>query len=146
MSRFHMFTNLQSHPYNEWGTSACQTAIGMGQGRHCARRLCELNHGFLHNQKILSINPYGDWNELLLVKEDLVNEISIYLLFLRNDITAKKLMDFLQQADIKDKHGIERNISHKMVCQYLQALGYHYQSTLKGQYIDGHEREDVVTY
>jgi len=55
-------------------------------------------------------------------------------------------MDFLQQADIKDKYGIKHNISHKMVCQYLQALGYHYQFTLKGQYIDRHKREDVVTY
>ena len=36
-SMLHMFTNQQSHTYNQWGASACQTAIGMGQGRHCAR-------------------------------------------------------------------------------------------------------------
>jgi len=30
MSMFQMFTNPQSRTYNEWGASACQTAIGMG--------------------------------------------------------------------------------------------------------------------
>jgi len=55
-------------------------------------------------------------------------------------------MDFLHQADIKEKYGIECDISHKTACRYLQALGYHYQSTPKGQYVDGHEREDIVTH
>ena len=32
-SMLHMFTNQQSSTY-QWGASACQTAIGMGRGRH----------------------------------------------------------------------------------------------------------------
>jgi len=145
MSAFHMFTDPQSLTYNQWG-SACQTAIGMGRGKHCARRLCELNRGFLDNREVLPLNPYGDWNESLLVDENLVNEISIYLLSLGNDITATKLMHFLHRADIKETYGIERDITHKTACRYLQALGYRYQSMPKGQYVDGHEREDVITY
>ena len=90
MSMFHMFMNWQSHTYNQWGAFACQVAIGMGQGKHCAEQLCKLNHGFLADWSILPINPYRDWNELLLVNEDLVNEINIYLLSLGNDITTKK--------------------------------------------------------
>jgi hypothetical protein len=100
----------------------------------------------LADQSILPINPYGDWNKSLLVNEDLVNEISIYLLSLKNDITTNKLMDFLHRTDVKEKYGIECDISHKTACQYLQVLGYCYQSTPKGQYIDRHEREDVVNY
>jgi hypothetical protein len=146
MSMFHMFTNRQSRTYNQWGASACQVAIGMGRGKHCAEQLCKLNRGFLADRSVLPINPYGDWNESLLVNEDLVNEIGIYLLSLGNDITAKKLMDFLHRTDVKEKYGIERDISHKTACRYLQALGYRYQSTPKGQYVDGHEREDVVNY
>ena len=128
------------------GASACQTAIGLGRGKHCARRLCELNHGYLADQKVLPINLYGDWNESLLVEDNIVNEINIYLLSLGNDITASKLEKFLHRPEIKDKYGIECDISNKMACRYLQALGYRYQSTPKGQYVDGHEREDVVTY
>jgi hypothetical protein len=104
MSMFHMFMNQQSHTYNKWGASACQRAIGMGQGNHCARQLCALNHGFLADWTVLPLNPYEDWNESLLVNEDLVNKISIYLLSLGNDITTKKLMDFLHCTDIKEKY------------------------------------------
>jgi len=145
-SMLNMFTNPQSLTYNQWGASACQTAIGMGRGTHCARRLCELNCAFFVDREVLPINPFGDWNKSLLVNKNIVNEISIYLLSLGKEITAKKLMDFLHQVDIKEKYGIDRDISHKTACWYLQALGYRYQSTPKGQYVDGHEREDVVTY
>jgi hypothetical protein len=73
-----------------------------------------------------------------------MNEISIHLLSLRKKITAKKLMDFLHQADIKEKYGIEHDISHKTACQYLQALGYHYHSTPKGQYVDGQKGRTLL--
>ena len=146
ISMLNMFTNPNSLTYNKWGASACQTAIAMGRGSHCARRLCELNRGFFANRDVLPINPFGDWNHSLLFNENIVNEITIHLLSLGNDITAKKLMDFLHGNDIKEKYGIENNISHKTACRYLQALGYRYHSTPKGQYVDGHEREDVVLY
>ena len=114
-----MFTNPQSPTYNQWGASACQTAIGMGQGTHCTQWLCELSHAFFTDQKVLPVNPYRDWNKSLLVNENIVNEISIYLLSLRREISTKKLMDFLHQADINEKFGIEHDISHKTACWYL---------------------------
>lgn len=141
-----LFTNPNSRTYNEWGVSACQAAIGLGRGNHCARRLCELNRAYLSDRNLLPLNPYGDWNRSLLVNENIVNEISIFLLSLGNDITAGKLMEFLHRPDIKEKYAIDRNITHKTACRYLQALGYRYRSTPKGQYADGHERDDVVVY
>lgn len=91
----------------------------MGRGNHCTQQLCALNRSFLADRTVLPFNPYGDWNESLLVNEDLVNEISIYLLSLMNDITTKKLMDFLHCTDIKEKYGIECDISHKTACRYF---------------------------
>lgn len=55
-------------------------------------------------------------------------------------------MDFLRQPDIKEKFGIEKEISHKTACRYLHTHGYRYKATPKGQYVDGHEQEDVVFY
>jgi len=52
----------------------------------------------------------------MLVDENLQNEISIYLLSIGKEISAKKLMDFLHKPDIKEKYGIDRNISHKTAC------------------------------
>jgi hypothetical protein len=82
----------------------------------------ELNQAFINNKEILPINPYGDWKESLLVDKNVVNEINIYLLSLGNEITAKKLMEFLHHSDIKEKYGIEHDISHKTACLYLHAL------------------------
>ena len=145
-SLLNMFTNPLSWTYDQWGGSACQAAIGLGRGQHCARQLCKLARTFIADREVLPVNPYGDWNVSLLAEENIVNEINIYLLSLGNEITAKKLMDFLRHKDIKEKYAIERDISHKTACRYLHSLGYRFQSTPKGQYVDGHEREDVVAY
>lgn len=117
-----MYTNPMSRTYNNWGASSCQAAIGMGRGRHCARRLRELCRAFIADRKVLPVNPFGDWNESMLADENLRNEISIFLLSIGNEISAKKLMDFLAQPDIKEKFGIEKSISHKTACRYLKLL------------------------
>ncbi len=123
-SMLHMYTNPDSQTYDMWGASSCQTAIGLGRGCHCARRLRELCRAFITNGEVLPVNPYGDWNESMLVDENLRNEISIYLLSIGNEISAKKLMDFLCQAEIKEKYGIEKNISLRTARRYLNSLGY----------------------
>ncbi|KAF8184177.1 hypothetical protein BJ912DRAFT_975118 [Pholiota molesta] len=41
-------------------------------------------------------------------------------------------MDFLHRADVKERYGIERDMSHKTACRYLHELGYRYQATPKG--------------
>ena len=128
-SMLYIFMNQESHTYNKWGASACQAAIGLDQERQCAWWLCELNCAYFTDQMVLPINPYGNWNKSLLVEDNIVNEINIYLLSLGNNISASKLVDFLCHQEIKDKYGIEHNISHKTACRYLQALGYHYQAT-----------------
>ena len=80
--------------------------------------------------------------------EDLVNDINLYLQELGNAITVSKLVDFLGCEDVinKSKHGITHTIKERMVQRYLKTLGYHWQNPKKGQYVDGHEREDVVQY
>ncbi|KAF8154655.1 hypothetical protein B0H34DRAFT_660613 [Crassisporium funariophilum] len=82
----------------------------------------------------------------MLADENLCNKISIFLLSIGNKISAKKLMDFLAQPDVREKFGIEKPISYKTACQYLNSLGYQYRATPKGQYADGHKRDDVVFY
>ncbi len=51
------------------------------------------------------LNPYGNWNETMLVNEDLVQDINLHLQELGKDITAAKVVLFLACPDIKEKHG-----------------------------------------
>lgn len=141
-----LYTNSKSATFDQWGASSCQMAITFGRGRYCARQLRFLTRQFISDRTLLPINPYGSWNESMLVDEDLVNDINLYLQELGNTITAKKLVDFLAREDVKLKHGITRTISERTARRYLQTLGYRWQPAKKGQYVDGHEREDVVLY
>jgi hypothetical protein len=141
------YTNPHSMTYGKWGVSSYQAAISLGRGRHCARQLCILVRQFIKDRKVLPINPYGQWNESLLVDEDLANEINIYLQSIGPEISGQKLMDFINNnTALRSRHEIEKKIGIKTAQRYLNALGYRYRTPLKGQYADGHEREDVVYY
>ena len=82
----------------------------------------------------------------MLVDEDLTNDINLYLMEIGKDISARKLMDFINSEAIRLKHDIDKPISERTARRYLNKLGYRWTTPKKGQYADGHEREDVVTY
>jgi hypothetical protein len=82
----------------------------------------------------------------MLINEDLSNDINLYLQEIGKNVSAKKVVDFLSWEEVKQKHGITKAISKRTVRRYLNALGYRFHTAKKGQYADGHEREDVVYY
>jgi hypothetical protein len=140
------YVNPLSQTYDSWGASSLQGAIALGRGNHCARKLRILNRQFIHKRTLLPVNPFGDWNECLLADEDLTNDINIYLMGIGKEISAQKLAAFINHEDTRLKHGIEKPISERTARRYLNRLGYRWSTPKKGQYADGHEREDVVNY
>ncbi|KAJ7146839.1 hypothetical protein C8R44DRAFT_598842 [Mycena epipterygia] len=80
----------------------------------------------------------------MLVNEDLATDINLYLQEIGNDITAEKVKLYLGRPEVMEKHGVTKTISVCTARRYLRALGYRYTEPKKGQYCDGHEREDVV--
>jgi len=81
----------------------------------------------------------------VLVDEDLANEIYIYRKSERKYQRAS-FMEYLARDEIKERHGITKPISERTARRYLNALGYRFTTPKKGQYADGHEREDVIYY
>ncbi|KAG6871911.1 hypothetical protein C0995_014962 [Termitomyces sp. Mi166 len=113
-------------------------------GRYCARTLRRLACAYIHDREVLPINPYENWNESMLVDEDIVNNINLYLQELGNNITAQKLVDYLAWPEVKEKHGISKPISLRTAQRYLHLLSYCFKPASKGQFADGHEHKDVV--
>ena len=140
------YVNKQSRTYNSWTASLCQAAVSLSRGLHCAWQLHKLTRQYIKDCTMLPLNPYGDWNETMLVNEDLTNEINIYLLSIGNEISGEKLRDFVNSDDVRSWHGIDRKISMRTAQRYLKVLGYRYGAPKKDQYVDGHECEDVVFY
>ena len=142
----YLFTDKKSNTYEKWRASSLQAAISLSRGTYCARQLCHLARQFILDREILPINPYGHWNQSMLFDENILNEISIYLLSIGPKISGQKLMDFINGKELRSCHGIKKTISLKTAQRYLNAVGYRYTTPAKGQYADGHEREDVVFY
>ena len=142
--------NLITHPssttHGKWIASSMQAAFALGKGTYCACQLRRLSKQFIEDCAILPINPFGDWNQSMLRDEDLASDINLHLQMLGKEISARKLVAFLARPDVHLKHGITKKISERTVCRYLNALGYRWRSPNKGQYADGHERDDVVWY
>ncbi|KAJ7353102.1 hypothetical protein DFH08DRAFT_956188 [Mycena albidolilacea] len=138
------YTDPRSKTYGHWGASALQTTVALGRSQYCMRGLCQLARQFIHDRSLLPVNPFGDWNKSLLVNEGLATDINLYLQEIGNQITAEKVVVFPSRPEIMEKHGITRVISVHTARRYLRALGYRYMEPKKGQYTDGHEREDVV--
>ncbi|KAJ7128005.1 hypothetical protein C8R44DRAFT_873770 [Mycena epipterygia] len=79
---------------------------------------------FIAECTVLPLNPYGYWNISMLVDEDLKTNINLHLQELGKEITADKLVEFLQRPDVVQKHGITKPTSRKMAEHYLRELGF----------------------
>jgi hypothetical protein len=82
----------------------------------------------------------------MLADEGLSQDLNIYLQELGKNITAEKVVQFLNSNEVRQKHGITKTITIHTVRCYLQAMGYRFSYAKKGQYCDGHKREDIVWY
>jgi len=71
---------------------------------------------------------------------------TLHLQELGNFIMAEKVVAFLTRPDVKAQHMITKDITLWTAQRYLHSLGYRITQPKKGQYGDGHEREDVVLY
>ncbi|KAJ7112339.1 hypothetical protein C8R44DRAFT_561995, partial [Mycena epipterygia] len=132
--------------YGQWGASARLAAHGLGRGKHCARVLAALARQFIVTHEVLDVNPYGDWNESMLADEDLADDVRLHLQSLGKEITADKLVDYLNDPVMRAEHNIDKPVSLTMARRYLDELGYRFKCPKKCQYVDGHERPDVVYY
>ncbi|KAJ8473629.1 hypothetical protein ONZ45_g16225 [Pleurotus djamor] len=141
-----LFTNPQSQTFDSWGASSMQAAVSGDRGTHCAQILRQLCRKYIEDRTVLPVNPYGDWNESMLSDEALTSDILLHLQGLGEYITAEQLLVFLSREDVMRKHGIDKRISLRTAQRWIKSLGYRFHEQKKGQYVDGHERPDVIWY
>jgi hypothetical protein len=111
--------------FEQWGVSALYAARSIGRGPNCARVLAQLARHYIEsNGEILPVNPYGSWRISLLDNEDIAQDIRLFLQQLGSEISADKLVAFLRRPDVRQKHGILKDISHSTACAYLKELDY----------------------
>jgi hypothetical protein len=61
-------------------------------------------------------------------------------------VRALDIVHFLDTPDIKERYSLKKTISLATAQQWMHMMDYRWTKTPSGQYVDGHERDDVVMY
>ncbi|KAJ6483127.1 hypothetical protein C8R45DRAFT_1148855 [Mycena sanguinolenta] len=123
-----LYTHLSSSTRGKWKKASMNVAIKMRHGTYCARVLRCLARQYIADRSVLPENPYGNWNQTLLINEDLCNELMEYLQLLgstkddngrESGITSAKVQAWLARPELMNKYGITKQISLATAKQYL---------------------------
>jgi DNA-directed RNA polymerase subunit N (RpoN/RPB10) len=82
----------------------------------------------------------------MLDDEDLARTIHLHLQSLGPYIRAQDIVDFVKLPENMAKFKLKKSISLATAQRWMKKLGYRWTTTPTGQYVDGHERSDVVNY
>ncbi len=61
-------------------------------------------------------------------------------------IKAMDIVHYLDRTDVKQRHKLKKSISVVTAQWWMRRMGYRWQKNPAGQFVDGHERDDVIYY
>lgn len=139
-----MFLYLYLHGTKEWTNSSLAAAKILGRGKYYAQRLCRWTINFIFDRCKLPDKRLLLGSISRLEDEDFGSELSMYLQSLGKYVSAMDLVRYSQQDDVQQRYGF--TISLATARRWMKQMGMRWMKTPKGQYVDGHERPDVVEY
>ena len=148
-SRFQMMMmlcNLYTSGH-QWIAASLELATSVGKGTTYAKNLRSWTQAFIKDHKSLPENNYGAWNiSVLHTDEDMMTKIQEHLTGLGQFVSALDVMNFVNTDEIMTQLKLKRPICERTAQRWMQLMGYQWENERKGQYTDGHEREDVVEH
>ena len=140
------YINSESPCYDKWEAASLDTARAAERGSYFARRLRQWTRDFVADAEKVPLNVYGSWNKSRVDDEDLKQELLTHLQGIGKYICAQDLVRYMNRPKVKKRYGMKRCITVRTAHNWLNRMGYRWTLEPSGQYVDGHEREDVVTY
>jgi hypothetical protein len=124
-----------------------KAADDLEKGMAFAHKLHKWSHVFLADREDIPIDPYGKWNESILDRDvTLAQDIHLHLQGIGPFVKALNLVNFMDTPDMRARSGRTKQLSLSAAQHWMQKLEYRWTINLKGQYVDGHECDDVVAY
>lgn len=142
----HHYTGPHSRVNGHWTAAAIETAVGRGKKPGHSRLLRAWTKAYIRNRNNLPTNPYGAWSKSHLDEDDLSLELQIHLRSLGKYVSAMDIVHYLDRPEIKVRLKMSKTISLATAKRWMAKMGYVWVANNKGQYVDGHERDDVVAY
>jgi len=93
----------------------------------------------------LPVHRYG--NSISRINnEEFATDIKLHLQGVGKYVRAQDIIDYLKDPEVQNHHGLTSTISLATAQRWMSTLGYRWREEKTGQYVDGHECDDVVTY
>ncbi|KAF8980346.1 hypothetical protein BDQ17DRAFT_1439002 [Cyathus striatus] len=140
------YTNIHSPFYGKWMAASLDTANALKHGCWFSRRLRKWSSAFIVDHNNIPENIYGKWNKSWLDDEDMKNELAEYIMSLGKFFSAMDLKNYLDTPEVQVQYGMKKGICEKTAQNWLKKMGYRWHREPTGQYVDGHECEDVRVY
>ena len=128
-----------------WMAASEQTACVLGRGSNLAWNLQIWSRAFITDRD-LPISSSGQCNESLLQDKTLAQEIKLHLEGIGKYAKAMDIVHFLDTLEMKERLNRKTTIGITTANHWMHELGFSWGNAPKGQYVDGHEREDTVAY
>ncbi|KAF8150976.1 hypothetical protein B0H34DRAFT_801873 [Crassisporium funariophilum] len=142
-----LFTNDRSKLHDQWILASFKVAVAQQKGEMSyAQRIRAWPKAYIQDCNKVPINPYGKWSESRMEDEDLAQAITAHLQSLGPYIKARNIVNFLDRPNICAKYGLKKSICEQTARKWMHKMGYHWSMDPKGQYVNGHEQDDVVDY
>ncbi|KAG2342774.1 hypothetical protein BDR05DRAFT_885766 [Suillus weaverae] len=123
------------------------TANGKGRSSWWAWELQEATKAYVQDRNNVPINPFG-WRHgsSWLNDPDIANEIHEHLQSIGDYVHVEDIVTYLDNEEVKTRLKMKKTISLATAKRWMKCMDYRWVRDHHGQYIDGHEREDVVHY
>ena len=131
---------------NGWIASSLHVAHAAERGPWLAKQLRIWTRAYINDRECLPFNQYGRWNVSLLEDEDLAQEIHVHLQGIGKYVKAMDIVHFLDTPEMKARLKLKKTISLATAQRWMRVMDYRWTKNPQGQFVDGHEREDVVEY
>ncbi|KAH9952405.1 hypothetical protein BGW80DRAFT_1452516 [Lactifluus volemus] len=138
-------TDRPGHRGN-WTEASHATVTMRCESKHHSRKLRVWARSFINDQKEIPENRYGRGNKSVIDDEDLAQEIHLHLQQIGKYIKAEDIVQYCARTEILARLKRTKTISLATARRWLEKMGYRWKKNLKGQYVNGHERPDVVHY
>jgi transposase len=131
-----------------WIAASVKTANNLEKGPAHAKKVHEWTRAFIYDCEDLPVNPYGAWSESVIdMHPEIAQELHAHLQSIGKFVKAMDPVNFMDTPKMRLCSGLKKRLDILTAQRWMQKLDYRWTySELKGQYVDGHEREDVVKY
>jgi hypothetical protein len=135
-----------SDQHDKWMGASRDTTKHQGRGEWFSQQLQEWSCAFIEDDTFLPTSATGCHNTSIIDDEDLQLELCAHLQSIGKYVVSQDIVQFMEQPDIQTCYGLKKGISEWRGRNWMNKLGYWWTEDKKGQYVDGHKRDDIIEY